>query len=219
MKTDIQIIPAILATTEEEYEQKLKKIEVCPELAEGWIQIDLMDNKFVQNSSINPEIVFKYPTSLKRELQLMVEKPWSEWLVKLDLNQSNRIIAPIEVEEIEIREMLATLGGTEIQFGLSLNPETPVKILEEYITGLDTVLIMSVDPGFSGQQFKPEVLGKIKQLKSLRSDLVIGVDGGISAENVKLIVEAGADYLVIGSHLVDGDITENLEKIWARLRG
>lgn len=219
MRTDIQIIPAILATTEEEYEQKLKKIEVCPELAEGWVQIDLMDNKFVQSSSINPEIVFKYPTSLKRELQLMVEKPWSEWLVKLDLNQSNRIIAPIEVEEIEIREMLATLGGTEIQLGFSLNPETPVKILEEYITGLDTVLIMSVDPGFSGQQFKPEVLGKIKQLKSLRSDLVIGVDGGISAENVKLVVEAGADYLVVGSHLVDGDITENLEKIWARLRG
>ena len=213
----VQIIPAILAITEEEYKQKLQKIENSGSFKNGWVQIDLMDNKFVQNQSIGIEVVAKYPTDLKVEAQLMVEYP-SNWIDELVKVKVDRIVFPVEDGE-NIRERLQHIKNHGIEAGLSLNPETQVDVVKPYLDNLDVILIMSVDPGFGGQEFKPEVISKIKELKELRPDLIVGVDGGVSSENVKQIVESGADYLVIGTHLVEGDIEENLENIWENING
>lgn len=214
----VNIVPAILATTEEEYKHKVQKIEACSELAEGWVQIDLMDNHFVQNKSISPQIIAKYPTDLNLEVQLMVEYP-DNWIDELVKTHVKRIIFP--VEDNGTQEKIQHLKNHEIKVGLSLNPQTPVSSLESYLANIDAVLVMGVDPGFGGQQFKPETLEKIKELTALRTkeslSFLIGVDGGVNPENAKSIVEAGADYLVVGSALFEYDnLQEGLGLFWEK---
>ena len=214
----VQIIPAILATTAEDYKQKLEKIMACPELAEGWVQIDLMDNKFVQNKSISPEVIAKYITKLKIEAQLMTQYPenWIDELVKIKVN---RIVFPIEDEE-GIKERIKHIKNHGIEVGLSVNPQSSVGKVEPFVATIDLVLIMSVNPGFGGQQFIMQTIDKVKEAAQLRSrneNLVIEVDGGINEQVVKELVEAGVDNLVVGSSLLEGDIEENLQKFWGKL--
>lgn len=195
----MQIIPAILATSEEEYAKKLKQIEESPDLIGGWVQIDLMDNKFVQNKSIGPEIIAKYPTDLKIEAQLMVEYPenWIDELVKISVA---RIVFPIEdVEGID--ERITHIKNHGIEVGLSINPQTDIETLAPFADKIDIVLVMSVEPGFGGQEFIPETIEKIKKIKSKNWPIKIEVDGGISKQVMKDLENAGADYAVIGSHL------------------
>lgn len=214
MDSKLQIIPTILATSEEGYKDKLQQIEEAAEFEGGWVQIDLMDNKFVQNQSITPEIIGRYPTSLKKEAHLMVEYPenWIDDLIKLGVD---RIIFPVEDQE-GVAERISHIKNHGIEVGLALNPETPVAKVEPFVDTIDVVLILSVHPGFGGQKFLPEVLEKIKEAARLKNQqqFLIEVDGGINEEVAGLAVEAGADILVVGSHLLDGNISENLEKIW-----
>ncbi len=217
MKDNIQIIPAILATSEKDYAEKLKRIESCVEFTEGWVQIDLMDSMFVQNKSISPEIIAKYPTKLKLEAQLMVEYPenWIDELIKIGVD---RIVFPIEDLE-GITERVDHIKNHGIQVGISLNPETKVAKVLPFVSTIDLILIMSVQPGFGGQEFIKNSIEKVRKLAEIKqsSNFVIEVDGGIDDTVVKELVSAGADNLVMGSHLLDGDITENLEKIWEEL--
>ncbi|MBI4036341.1 ribulose-phosphate 3-epimerase [Candidatus Daviesbacteria bacterium] len=195
----IQIIPAILATTEEEYIQKLKKIEENWQFKNDWVQIDLMDNKFVQNKSVGPKIIAKYPTDLKIETQLMVEYPenWIDELIKIPVA---RIIFPVEDKE-GIAERIVHIKNHGIEVGLSLNPETAVETLEPFADTIDLVLVMSVQPGFGGQEFIPESVEKVKKIKGMGWPVKIEVDGGINKEVAKDLERSGADYLVVGSHL------------------
>lgn len=214
----VQIVPAILATTEEEYKRDLEKIKFCPELIEGWVQIDLMDNKFVQNKSVGVDIIAKYRVDFKLEAHLMVEYPenWIDELVKTDVG---RIIFPVEdVEGVEGRINHIRNHGKEV--GLSINPETSVSDLESYLGEIDIVLVMSVHPGFQGQSFLPEVLGKIGEIKKMRNDLKVEVDGGISEEIARRVVEAGADFLVVGSALFKyGNLEDGFKKIQEAIHG
>lgn len=208
----IQIIPAILATNEQEYKDKLEKINGSQSLKGGWIQIDLMDTKFVQNKSISPDLISKFPTDLKLEAHLMVEYPenWIDELIKVDVD---KIIFPVEDFE-GIKERIEHIKNHNVKVGLSINPETDVDMLNEFISTIDSVLVMSVNPGFGGQEFIEKSLERVKVLRVKYKDLVIGVDGGINKGVVSKLVDAGASYLVIGSHLLEGDIDENFEKIW-----
>ncbi|MDO8498250.1 MAG: ribulose-phosphate 3-epimerase [bacterium] len=214
MNGKLQIIPTILATTEKEYKSKLQEIENTPEFEGGWVQIDLMDNKFVQNTSITPEVIARYPTSLKKEAHLMVEYPES-WIDELVNLKVERIIFPLEDKE-GITERVTHIKNHGLEVGLALNPETPVAKLEPYIGTIDLVLILSVHPGFGGQKFLPGVLPKIKEAAALkeRGRFLIEVDGGINKEVAGRAAAEGADILVVGSHLFDGNVSENLEKIW-----
>lgn len=213
-----QIIPAILATSEVEYAQKLRRIEESGLFKDSWVQIDFMDNKFVQNKSIEANVISKYPTSLKLEAHLMVMAP-SAWVNNLADASVKRIIAPVEIHYQEIERFFDVAQDEDIKLGLSLNPESAVDKIESFLNKIGVVLVMSVHPGFSGQEFVPEVLPKIKNLKEMKSNLIVGVDGGISPENAKLIVDAGADYLVVGSHLLEGEISKNLEKFQEVING
>lgn len=217
----IQIIPAILATTEQEYKEKLLKIEESESFQQdGWIQIDLMDNKFVQNQSIGVDVIAKYPTKLQREAQLMVEYPQS-WIDDLLKSGIERIVFPVE-DFPGIQETIDQIKNQGIQVGLSLNPETEVEKIEPFMSTIDLVLVMSVHPGFGGQEFIPESIDKIKEVSRLRSkdnlSFLIEVDGGVSEKVIPDLIKAGVDNLVIGSHLLEGNIDENIEKIWEALR-
>lgn len=219
----IQIIPAILATTEKEYSKFTDKVNSSSLTGIDWIHIDYMDNKFVQNKSIGPDIIAKCKpeSSLKIEAHLMVINPF-EWLDQLRSADVSRVISHIEVGEREIRSFIDKAKTLNLKVGLAINPETPVSALEPFLDEVDTVLVMGVHPGFQGQKFIPETLEKIIELSSRRSlsHFKIGVDGGISEENARQVVEAGADYLVIGSNLFKYDnLKEGLEKIWEVLRG
>ncbi|MDD2822871.1 MAG: ribulose-phosphate 3-epimerase [Candidatus Daviesbacteria bacterium] len=211
------IIPTILATTEEEYQKKVNLINQSEDLKNGWVQIDIMDNKFVQNKSVGIDIIKKYPINLKVEAHLMVNYPenWIDGLFEIGVD---RIIFPVEDSE-GIKERITHIKNHGIEVGLALNPETPVEKVMPYIDSIDTLLILSVHPGFGGQEFIPETINKIKQvvLQKNQSSFKIEVDGGITVDNIKDIVEAGADGIVIGERLIYGDIRKNLEEINQKL--
>ncbi|QQG43583.1 MAG: ribulose-phosphate 3-epimerase [Candidatus Daviesbacteria bacterium] len=195
----IKIIPAILATTEEEYKDKLLELEKENCLKFDWVQIDFMDNKFVQNQSITPEIIAKYPTQFQIEAQLMVEYPenWVDELVKIPVR---RIVFPVE-DTSGLRERISHIKNHGIKVGLSINPETDLETVEPYVGEIDIILVMSVNPGFGGQQFQPQAIEKVKEIKQKNWPITIEVDGGINKDVLESLEKAGADSVVIGSHL------------------
>ena len=194
----IKIIPAILAINEEEYKQKLSELEKINSPEFDWIQIDLMDNKFVQNKSISPEIIAKYPTNFKIEAQLMVEYPenWIDALVKIPVD---RIVFPVE-DSSGIEERINHIKNHGIEVGLSINPETPMEAVEPYVNEINLILVMSVNPGFGGQEFQPPAIKKVKKIKQKNWPITIEVDGGINKDVLLDLENAGAETVVIGSH-------------------
>lgn len=220
----MQIIPAVLATSEQQYREDINKLVLSKSFSEGWVHIDLADNKFVQNQTIDPEIIQKFPTNLRKEAHLMMKHPM-QTIYKLINLQFNRVIIHIESDNMRsgpvdyIRDELWDLEEAQIESGLAIKPGTSLSWLEPYFNEVDVVLIMSIEPGFQGQPFIDDSLGKVKQLVKMRSNgnyqFKIGVDGGVKDKNVKQIADAGADYLVVGSYLFqgDGDIDKNLEKL------
>lgn len=212
----IQILPTLFAKTEDDYKRQIDQIETSGAFKDGWVQIDLMDNKFVPNLSINLDIVAKYPTSSQKEAQLMVAEPqnWIDRLAKLGFV---RTIFPIEVGNTD--QLIEKITDHQIQVGLSINPETDVDKLFEFLDKIDLVLVMGVRPGFQGQKLIPETLDKIRKLADLKLkyQFIIEEDGGINPQTVKSLVEAGVDNLAVGSYLFEGDIDENLEKLWVEL--
>lgn len=211
-----QIVPAVLATSKEEYLEKLQRLKSSEIFQNAWIQLDLMDGKFVPNKSIDSQVIKNDPPPFKIEAHLMVEDPYP-WVVEL-INLTARFIIPIELNKDLIIDLIGYVRAySRGDIGLSLNPNTPVEKLKEFLDVIDSCLIMGVEPGFSGQEFIPETLKKIKDTAFLRKennlDFLIGVDGGINETNADSVANAGADYLVLGSHIFEGDIRKNVEKI------
>lgn len=210
---NIEIIPAILATREQDYKDKLSEIESSGVFHGGWVHIDFADGLFVNNKTakFSPRI----QTSLKIEAHLMVNQPntWAGLMAEM----AERVILHLESPKIDLTRF------TEVpQVGVAINPETAVSMILPFIDKVDVVVVMGVHPGFQGQEFIPEVIEKVKEAKSLRLQkncgFRIGVDGGVSAENAKLIVDAGADYIIVGSYLFEGDVEKNVEKIWEAIK-
>lgn len=219
----MQIIPAILATTEQEYKEKIEKLWESNEFDRDWVQVDLMDGEFVPNKSVGIDIIEKYPASFKYEAHLMVSDPY-DWAQRLEnFHQILRFIIPIELDKEKIDKFIGfvrAFGDAEI--GFSFEPQTPLGRLGEYRSVAESILIMSVNSGKSGQEFILDSIDKIREAASLVKenglDCLVGVDGGVSSENIKEIMEAGADYVVMGSHLLEGDIHANLESVWEALQ-
>lgn len=209
-----QIIPAILATSEESYKEQIDTINSVAHDLDGWVHIDFMDDIFVQNKSIDLSVITKYPTELKKEAHLMVKNP-TTMIWGLIQSGFERIIVHAESEDVTsniklIEENGLKSNGSLIEAGIALKLETPLTSTELLMDNIDALLFLSIRPGFQEQEFNPEVLEKIKAAKKL--NIAIEVDGGITPENARMIVDAGVDRLVIGSHLLNGDVKQNLEK-------
>ncbi len=193
----VEILPAILSKTSDDYNQKLKAVEGLTE----WVQIDIVDNVYARNQTITDKEIASIRTPLKLEIQLMVERieNWLDPFVKL---RPGRIIFPVEVVHDPIG-LVHHMNQHGISFGFSLEPKTSIESLQHLVDKIDVALLLAVHPGFSGQHFAHNVLGKIKQLRQMRPDLVIEVDGGIEPGTARKCAEAGANILAAGSFIFD----------------
>ncbi len=183
----IEIVPAILEKTFEELEQKVKQVEPFV----NRVQIDVMDGEFVPNKTVQPEDLKDFKTDLMKEAHLMVND--NEKYVEAFLDLSFDMIIVHYESCKDIPGIIKKVKDRGKKIAIAINPPTPLSAIKDYLDDLDMVLIMTVNPGFSGQGFDPSVLPKIRELRSMRRDLDIEVDGGIKVGTVRLAAEAGAN--------------------------
>ncbi|MCL5784203.1 MAG: hypothetical protein M1142_02510 [Patescibacteria group bacterium] len=209
----VQIIPTVLATSEEQYQKDIARFAAVEALQGGWVHLDFMDNKFVPNHGIRPLVTSKFEIPFKKEAHLMVQYPkeWIDELVKADFK---RVFLHLEADGVSDSIDCGKTKGLEV--GLVVNYETPLEKLEPFVSKIDSVLLMSVVPGFQGQPFIDGILDKIKDSKSRKWPVRVGVDGAVRDANIKQLVDAGVDYVIVGSFLLQGDVEENLEKLWLK---
>lgn len=208
----VQIIPTVLAITEEQYKEDVMRFAAVDSLSGGWVHLDFMDNKFVPNQGIKPSVTAKYQIPFKKEAHLMVQNP-KEWIEEIAEAGFKRIFIHLESDD-DVDECISCIKEQGLEVGLVLNHETPLEKLEPFISKIDMVLLMSVVPGFQGQPFIEEVLNKIKDFKSRGWQARVGVDGAVSNTNIKQLIGAGVNFVIVGSYLLKGNIDENLENLW-----
>lgn len=163
------------------------------------VHLDVMDGHFVPNFTYGAPLIadWRKTTDLPFDTHLMMDNP-ARYIDDFIHAGCDTLIFHIEVQPDPV-ELLRHIRKSGVEAGLSLNPGTPVASLEPFLDELDCVLVMSVQPGFGGQSFKPEVLDKVRRLKQLRPNLRVCIDGGIKAATAPLAVEAGCGLLVAGS--------------------
>ena len=179
-------------------------MDICKKGGAHWIHIDVMDNQFVPNLTIGPPVVksLRKYTDKFLDVHMMVVEP--EKLVEPFARAgADGITFHVEAAE-NPNEVIDLIKSTGKQVGISLKPGTPLSSIEPFLDKVDLVLIMSVEPGFGGQGYLPGSSDRIKKLKSRLNEMcldrvLIEVDGGVKLNNMKEVVEAGADVLVAGS--------------------
>ncbi len=169
----------------------------------GWMHCDIMDGHFVPNLTFGPMVVsaVKRCTQLPVDAHLMIENP--DKLIP-DFIKAGADYITVHQEEVKhLHRTITMIKDAGVKAGVAINPATPVDTLSEIIEFVDMVLVMSVNPGFGGQQFIPSALGKIAELAEIREltglDYLIQVDGGVNRENTGEISKAGCDVFVAGS--------------------
>ncbi len=212
---NIQISPSILSADFSQLGSEIKRLE---EGGADMIHVDVMDGHFVPNLTIGPPVIkaLRKHCSLKFDVHLMIS-PVHEYIqAYADAGADIITIHPEATQNL--RESIKTIKDLKKKVGVSLNPESKIELITEFLDQVDLVLIMSVNPGFGGQKFMPEVLDKIKQLKKIQQDkdlkFDIEIDGGINFENCKIAIDAGANILVSGTTVFksnDGDIKKNID--------
>ncbi len=213
----IQISPSILSADFSQLGNEIKKLE---QGGADLIHVDVMDGHFVPNLTIGPPVIknLRKYTKLPFDVHLMIS-PVHEYIENYANAGADIITIHPEATE-NLKESINLIKKFGKKVGVSLNPKTEIKTLINEIDNIDLVLVMSVNPGFGGQKFMPEVLDKIKELKKIKDKkqchFDIEVDGGINFSNSKIVIEAGADILVSGTAVFkenDGDIKTNIEKL------
>ena len=211
----IQISPSILSADFSQLANEIKRLE---DGGADMIHVDVMDGHFVPNLTIGPPVIksLKKHSSILFDVHLMISPVHKYIKAYADAGADIITIHPEATDDINLS--ISLIKELNKKVGVSLNPETKVDIIIEHLDKIDLVLIMSVNPGFGGQKFMPEVLSKIGELKKLRSakdlDFDIEIDGGINFENSKIAIQAGANILVSGTTIFksnNGDIKKNIE--------
>ena len=216
----IQISPSILSADFSQLGNEIKRLE---EGGADLIHVDVMDGHFVPNLTIGPPVIkaLKKNCSIKFDVHLMISPVHKYIDAYADAGADIITIHPEATDDLSASiKKIKDLGK---KVGVSLNPETKVSIIKDHLEQIDLVLIMSVNPGFGGQKFMPEVLDKIKELKNIQKeqniDFDIEIDGGINFENSKIAIEAGANILVSGTTIFksnNGDIKKNIDLLKSR---
>ena len=212
---NIQISPSILSADFSQLGAEIKRLE---EGGADMIHVDVMDGHFVPNLTIGPPVIkaLRKHCTLKFDVHLMIS-PVHEY-IKAYADAGADIITIHPEATQNLGESIKTIKDLNKKVGVSLNPESKIELITEFLDQIDLVLIMSVNPGFGGQKFMPEVLDKIKQLKKIQQEkklnFDIEIDGGINFENCKIAIDAGANILVSGTAVFksnDGDIKKNID--------
>ena len=212
---NIQISPSILSADFSQLGIEIKRLE---EGGADMIHVDVMDGHFVPNLTIGPPVIkaLRKHCSLKFDVHLMISPVHKYIKAYADAGADIITIHPEATQNLG--ESIKTIKDLKKKVGVSLNPESKIELITEFLDHIDLVLIMSVNPGFGGQKFMPEVLDKIKQLKKIQQEknlnFDIEIDGGINFENCKIAIDAGANILVSGTTVFksnDGDIKKNID--------
>ncbi len=199
----IKIAPSILSADFGKLNEEIASVEPYVDL----LHVDVMDGHFVPNITIGPPVVSCIKTKLPVDLHLMIEHPerYVEDFVKAatanGLHKKDVSITVHQEACKHLHRVIQQIKLLGVKAAVSINPATPLEMIEEVIDDVDMVLIMSVNPGFGGQKFIDHVLAKVRELRKLKPDLDIEIDGGVNAETAKLCAEAGANILVAGSYI------------------
>ena len=210
----IQISPSILSADFSQLGNEIKRLE---EGGADMIHVDVMDGHFVPNLTVGPPVIkaLRKQCSIKFDVHLMISPVHKYIEAYADAGADIITIHPEATENLE--ESISKIKSLNKKVGVSLNPESKIDLITNYLEKIDLVLIMSVNPGFGGQKFMPEVLEKVKQLKEIKSkknmNFDIEIDGGINFDNCRSAIEAGANILVSGTTIFksnNGDIKKNI---------
>lgn len=189
----MRIVPALLANNLDDFKRFIRVAEAFTD----YVQLDFMDGLFVPSKSITPDELRGLKTTLRTEAHLMATRP-EDYLGALKEFGTEKVLFHFEA----VSHPSATLNNIRdrgFAVGLAINPETSLAEVRELVSQVDSVLLLTVNPGFYGSSFIPEVLDKVRELKESKPSLPVGVDGGVKPDNIKIVKEAGADFACVGS--------------------